>query len=757
MAATLGPGATRRLLKRLRDTMAAGGTAQRRLDKVVKIIAGELIAEVCSVYVVRAGQVLELFATEGLKPDAVHKTRLRVGEGIVGDIAENARPLALADAQSHPNFAYRPETGEEIFHSMLGVPILRGGRAMGVLAIQNRTFRDYAEEEVEALQTVAMVLAELVASGELVSPDEMLRTEDSGLVASERIEAQKLNEGIAIGTIVLHQPRVSISRMVADDPAAEKKRLREAAQGMRSDIERIFADSGLAAGDERWEILETYRMFAEDRGWLERIADAIGTGLTAEAAVQKVQEDNRARLAQVSDSYIRERVADFDDLANRLVRHLTGDRTAADRTDLPEDIVLVARNLGPAELLEYDRRKLKGVALEEGSTTSHVAIIAHALDLPMVGHAEGLLARVEAGDPAVVDAIGGQVILRPREDVRETFAAALRARAERRAGYAALKDLPAVTRDGTPVSLNMNAGLALDLEHLAGSGADGIGLYRTEIPFMIRSTMPDVDEQTDMYRRILDRADGRPVVFRTLDIGGDKLLPYLDTAPQENPAMGVRAIRLTLDRPAILREQVRGLLRAAGGRRLDIMFPMVAEIAEFDAAREFLEIEIARESKRGRALPDPVRVGVMLEVPSLYWQLPQLAKRVDFVSVGSNDLMQFMFAADRGNPETSERYDPLAPGMLGFLRAIARDCEAAQIPVTLCGDMASRPLEAMALLGIGYRRLSMPFPAIGPVKAMVRALDLPPLAKYLDELCRLADRSVRKKLADFARDHNIPV
>ncbi|MCA3248520.1 MAG: phosphoenolpyruvate--protein phosphotransferase [Azospirillum sp.] len=757
MQATLGPGATRRLLKRLRDMMAAAGTAQQRLDRIVKIIADDLIAEVCSVYVMRAGQVLELFATEGLNPDAVHKTRLRVGEGLVGEIAQTARTLALADAQSHPNFAYRPETGEEIFHSMLGVPILRGGRAMGVLAIQNRTFRDYAEEEVEALQTVAMVLAELVASGELVSPDEMLRTEDAGLVASERIDAQRLNEGIAIGTIVLHQPRVSILRMVADDPAAEKKRLREAAQGMRSDIERIFADSGLAAGDERWEILETYRMFAEDRGWLQRIADAIDTGLTAEAAVQKVQEDNRARLAQVSDPYIRERVADFDDLANRLVRHLTGDKTAAARTDLPDDMILVARNLGPAELLEYDRRKLKGVALEEGSTTAHVAIIAHALDLPMVGHAQGLLARVEAGDPAIVDAVGGQIILRPREDVRDTFAAALRARAERRAGYAALKDLPAVTRDGTPVSLNMNAGLVIDLEHLAESGADGIGLYRTEIPFMIRSTMPDVVEQTDLYRRILDRADGKPVVFRTLDIGGDKLLPYLDAAPQENPAMGVRAIRLTLDRPAILREQVRGLLRAAGGRRLDIMFPMVAEVAEFDAARDLLDIEIAREAKRGRVLPDPIRVGVMLEVPALYWQLPQLAKRVDFVSVGSNDLMQFMFAADRGNPDVSERYDPLSPGMLGFLRAIARECDGAEIPLTLCGDMAAHPLEAMALLGIGYRRLSMPFPAIGPIKAMVRALDLPPLAKYLEELCRLADRSVRKKLADFARDHNIPV
>ncbi len=757
MAATLGPGATRRLLKRLRDTMAAGGSAQQRLDKIVKVIAGELIAEVCSVYVVRAGQVLELFATEGLKPEAVHKTRLRVGEGIVGEIAENARPLALADAQSHPNFAFRPETGEEIFHSMLGVPILRSGRAIGVVAIQNRTFREYADEEVEALQTVAMVLAELVASGELVSADEMLRTEDAGLVASERIEGQKLNEGIAIGIVVLHQPRVSVRQMVADDPAAEKKRLREAAAGMRTDIDRIFADAGLEEGDERWEILETYRMFAEDRGWFSRIADAIDTGLTAEAAVQRVQEDNRARLALVSDPYIRERITDFDDLANRLVRHLTGDRTAAADADLPDDIVLVARNLGPAELLEYDRRKLKGVALEEGSSTSHVAIIAHALDLPMVGHAAGLLSRAEPGDPVIVDALGGQIILRPREDVRDTFAVALRARQERRAGYAALKDLPAVTRDGTPISLNMNAGLVLDLEHLGDSGADGIGLYRTEIPFMIRSTMPDVVEQTDLYRRILDRAENRPVVFRTLDIGGDKVLPYLDVSTQENPAMGVRAIRLTLDRPAILREQVRGLLRAAGGRRLDIMFPMVAEVAEFDAAKELLEIEIAREAKRGRALPDPIRIGVMLEVPSLYWQLQQLLKRVDFVSVGSNDLMQFFFASDRGNPDMADRYDPLSPGMLSFLRAIARDCDAAQTQLTLCGDMASRPLEAMALLGIGYRRLSMPFPAIGPVKAMVRALDLPPLAKYLDEICRLADHSVRKKLGDFARDHNIPV
>jgi len=757
MQTALGPGATRRLLKRLRDMMAASGTAQQRLDRIVKIIAADLIAEVCSVYVMRAGQVLELFATQGLNPDAVHKTRLRVGEGLVGEIAQTARTLALADAQSHPNFAYRPETGEEIYHSLMGVPILRAGRTLGVLVLQNRTYREYTDEEAEALQTVSMVLAELVAAGELIGHAEMLRIDDAGTGATDRIEGMSLNDGIAIGTAVLHQPRVTVRQMVADDPAAETKRLREAMSGMRTDIDRIFQTSGLTEGDERWEILETYRMFAEDRGWLQRISEAIETGLTAEAAVQKVQEDNRARMAQIADPYLRERIADFDDLANRLLRHLTGDRTAADAGDLPEDTVLVARTLGPAELLEYDRRKLKGVVLEEGSPTAHVAIIAHALDLPMVGCLPGLVGRVEAGDTIVVDGGFGQAILRPGDDVRETFAAAIRQREALRQGYVAIRKLPAVTRDGSPISLNMNAGLVIDIDNLAESGADGVGLYRTEIPFMIRTSMPDVVEQTDLYRRILDRAQGRPVVFRTLDIGGDKLLPYMENTPQENPAMGLRAVRLTLERPAILREQVRGLLRAAGGRRLDLMFPMVATVAEFDAARELVQIEIARERKRGRVLPEPVHIGTMMEVPSLYWQLPQLLKRVDFLSIGSNDLLQFFFACDRGNPEMNGRYDALSPPVLRFFRAIAAECDAANVPLALCGDMASRPLEAMALIGIGFRRLSMPFPAIGSVKAMVRSLDLPPLAKYLDVLCRLADPSVRKKLADFARDHHIPV
>jgi phosphotransferase system enzyme I (PtsP) len=754
MQPPLSAGGSRRLLKRLRDLMAGGGTGQERLNQVVKIIAADLVAEVCSIYIMRAGEVLELFATQGLKQEAVHKTRLAVGEGIVGDIAARARPLALADAQSHPNFAYRPETGEEIYHSMLGVPILRGGRVLGVLVVQNRTFRDYDEEEIETLQTIAMVLAELVSGSDLVTPEDTMRADLA--LAPARLDGMRLNEGIAIGRAVLHQPRVSIRQMVADNPDHELKRLEEALSSMHSAIDDMLASSEMADGGEHREILESYRMFAEDSGWLGRIGEAIRTGLTAEAAVQRVQDDTRVRMSQISDPYIRERLADLEDLANRLLRHLTGDRTAA-RSEMVDDAVLVARTMGPAELLDYNRSKIRGVVLEEGSPTAHVAIVARALGIPMVGRVKDLLTRVEPLDLLVVDGDHSQIVLRPSEDVREAFVTAIAVRAEREASLAALRHLPAVTRDGVEVSLFLNAGLLIDLMHLEETGALGVGLYRTELPFMLRSTFPDVAAQTDFYRKVLQRAAGKPVVFRTLDIGGDKLLPYQNESAEENPAMGWRAIRIGLDRPMLLRHQIRALLQATGPGRLDLMFPMVAEIAEFDAARALLDLELERRKKRGEPLPSVLRVGTMLEVPALFWQLPQLLKRVDFVSVGTNDLMQFLFASDRGNPRLADRYDVLSPPALTFLGEIVRMCEAAKVDVTLCGEMGSRPLEAMALIAIGYRRLSMPANAIAPVKAMTRSLDLGPLKGYLAELCQQPHHSLREYLRSFARDHGIPI
>lgn len=751
-----GVSGSRLLLRRLRDVMAGKGSAQERLNRVVTLIAADMVAEVCSCYIMRAGEVLELFATEGLKPEAVHKTRLRVGEGLVGDIAAHARSLALADAQSHPNFAYRPETGEEIFHSWMGVPILRGGRVLGVLVVQNRTRRNYTEEEVEALETIAMVLAELVASGGLVSREEM-RPADGIALLPVRLEGTSLNGGLALGQAVLHEPRVMLRQVVAEDPVSEMARYRAAVAAMHSSLDDLLAASDIAGKGEHREVLETYRMFAEDRGWLERIAEAIRTGLTAEAAVERVRSDTRARMSHAVDPYLRERLHDLEDVANRLVQHLVGNGVAAPAESLPDDVILIARNMGPAELLDYDRRCLRGLALEEGSPTAHVAIVARALDIPVVGRIPDLLSRVEPGDSMVLDGDNSQLFIRPGEDIMQAFADSMRARAERRATFAATRDLPAVSRDGVTVSLQMNAGLLIDMQHFEASGAAGVGLYRTEIPFMVRDEFPDVVSQTELYRKVLDHAGGRPVAFRTLDIGGDKVLPYWDASGEENPAMGWRAIRIALDRPSMLRQQLRALLLAAAGRPLRVMFPMVAEVAEFDAARRLLELELSRLAAQGGTPPESLDLGVMFEVPALAWQLPALLDRVDFVSVGSNDLQQFLFASDRGNARLAGRYDSLSPTMLAVLRGLIEAGEARGVPFSLCGEMAGRPLDAMALIGLGFRTLSMPSPAIGPVKTMVRSLDVAGLRRFLLGLLDRPVPSFREHLRAFARDHDVVI
>jgi phosphotransferase system enzyme I (PtsP) len=749
-------GGPRVLLRRLREVMAGPESAQARLDKVVRAIAANMVAEVCSIYLLRAGNVLELFATEGLNPEAVHKTRLKVGEGLVGTIADTARPLSLPDAPSHPKFAYRPETGEEIYHSLLGVPILRAGRVAGVLVVQNRTMREYDEDEIEAMQTIAMVLAELVGQGQLVEAAEIRQTEFARKLPY-RLDGQVLAEGIAQGMAVLHEPRVEIERLIAENPAEEHDRLGVAIGALRKSIDDMMAAGDMGGQGEHRDVLEAYRMFAHDKGWLERIEEAIKTGLTAEAAVERVQMETRARMVAITDPYLRERLNDLDDLANRLLRHLTGRAETASKDVLPEEAILVARSMGPAELLDYDRTRLKAVVIEECSPTSHVAIVARALGIPLVGRTEGVIDRIDAGDWIIVDGDLGQIFVRPTGDVLAAYAEAMAVKAQRRAEYAALRDKPAETVDGVAVSLLMNAGLSIDLHHLGETGAAGIGLFRTELQFMVSSTMPRLTAQVDLYGSVIDAAGDSPVIFRTLDIGGDKVLPYLVGPREENPALGWRAIRLTLDRPALLRYQLRALLLAARERPLSVMFPMVADVAEFRAARAILDRELARLDRLGQPKPKSLRVGTMFEVPALAFQLPALLPHVDFVSIGSNDLFQFFFAVDRGNARMAERYDTLAPSMLRFLRQIVRECDEAGVPVSLCGEMAGRPLEAMALIGIGLRSISMQPGAIGPVKAMVRSLHAGELARYIDTLLTLPDRSVRSKLRNFALDHGVVI
>src|SRR3982751_2252340 len=697
-------GGPRLLLRRLREIMAEQTSAQMRLDKLVSVIASNMVAEVCSIYLRRAGKVLELFATEGLRHDAVHQTRLKEGEGLVGLVSETAEAVNLSDAPADPHFSYRPETGEDPYKAFLGVPIVRGGQVFGVLTVQNKAERVYAEEEVEALQTVAMVLAEVVAQGGFFNVAELDEPE-LRIDRPRKFVGDGLSEGVAVGRVVLHEPRVRVERMIADNPVEELKRLEAAIGSLRESVDEMLTSSELDLTGEGREVIEAYRLFAYDQGWRQRMRDAVRTGLTAEAAVERIQDDTRLRVQRLGDPILRERAHDFEDLARRLLRHLTGED--ATQRHLPANAVLVARGMGPAELLDYGRDKLVALVLEEAAATSHVAIVARSMGLPLVASLEGIADNARGGDTIAVDGETGEVHLRPASEIVKAFENKRELRVQAQARFAAVRDLPAVTRDGVAIKLMMNAGLEFDMPQLALSGADGIGLFRTELQFMIGETMPRLADQTGFYRKIIDAAGDKPVVFRTLDLGGDKVLPYARWEREENPALGWRAIRIALDRPALLRYQVRALLNASAGRTLRILLPMVSDVDEFNRGRALVDRELERARLLNLGRPSQVLVGAMLEVPALAFMLPQLMRSADFVSIGSNDLLSLAFAVDRTNPRVSKRYDNLNPASLTLIRLIVQSAAENSGDLSLCGEMAGRPLDAMALLGLGLRTLSM--------------------------------------------------
>ncbi len=716
--------AAREILRRLHEVMAAKSGAEAKLGQVVRIVAEALSSEVASIYLLRDG-MLELYATQGLAQAAVHVTRLSMGQGLVGVIAATREPLNLAEAKAHPDFVYRPETGEEDYHSFAGVPIVRRESAIGVLAVQHREPRDYDEVEIEALQTVAMVLSELIHGAGLVDDAQAAkaRAASSGPL---RLMGLRLVDGIGRGSAVFHQPRVVIEHTVADDVEVERTRLYSAFGRMREQIDTMMGQAEFAGGGDHHDVLDTYKMFAYDEGWARRINEAIDTGLTAEAAIERVQARTRARMRSIEDPYLRERLTDLDDLSNRLLRIVSGQLGTAAASGLRGDTILIARNLGPAELLEYDKRFLKGVVLEEGSLTAHVIIVARAMGVPVLGRVRGLFTDVSEGDEVIVDAGNGALFVRPQAAMIKSYQAMSILRAKQAEQFARVKDLPAISRDGQRVAIMMNAGLAGDAQALDVTGADGIGLFRTEFQFLVSATLPRRERQLALYQSVLDAAGDRPVVFRTVDIGGDKAVPYLQGGGEadENPAMGWRALRLALGRPTLMKVQARALLEAGAGRTVSIMFPMVSEPWEFADARALVESQRALLAKQGHALPKLVRYGAMIEVPALIEMLDVLLPMTDFVSVGTNDLTQFLFAADRANPRLAERYDWLSPAILRVLRRIIRAAKAANVPATICGEMGGRPLEALALLALGVESLSITPAGVGPVKAMVRSADL---------------------------------
>ena len=745
----------REILVRLHDVMASRTAAQAKLNSVVQIVGEAMSSEVCSIYLLRDG-VLELYATRGLAQEAVHVTKLALGEGLVGTIAQEVETLNLDEAASHPDFAYKPETGEEKFHSFAGVPIIRRERAVGVLCVQHADPHKYDDVEIEALQTVAMVLSELIANADLADGGGVAAARPQS-TAAMRIPGLKLVDGMASGYAVFHQPRITIEHTVAEDTEAERHRVYAAFDKMREQIERMAAQAEFGVGGEHDEVLQTYKMFAYDEGWSRRINEAIDSGLTAEAAIERVQQRTRMRMRQIDDPLLADRMHDLEDLSNRLLRIVSGQMGTAAQMGLRQDTILVARNLGPAELLEYDRRRLKGVILEEGSLTAHVTIVARAMGVPVLGRVKSVRRLIGEGDLLLLDVTEGNVFARPSAAMEEAFETKLELRQRRRAAFAALKTEAPVSKDGHRLTVMVNAGLRDDVAALDVTGADGIGLFRTEFQFLISATLPARERQQRLYRDVLDAAGDRPVIFRTVDIGGDKALPYLnkEDADEENPAMGWRALRLALDRGGLMKVQARALIEAAAGRTLNVMFPMVSEPWEFDQARALFETQCEWMSSRGRTLPAEIRYGAMLEVPALAEQLDLLLPKIDFLSVGTNDLTQFLFAADRANPRLAERYDWLSPAILRFLRKLVGPTRDADVQLAVCGEMGGRPLEAMALIGLGIERLSITPAAVGPIKAMVRSLDRAALMTHMETLLAAPPRDMRGALAAWATQSGV--
>ncbi|MFU1684059.1 phosphoenolpyruvate--protein phosphotransferase [Phaeobacter piscinae] len=731
---------------RLREAMAGDDAGQARLDKITQLIADSMHSEVCSVYLFRDDETLELCATQGLNVESVHQTRMRIGEGLVGRVARYGKVVNTPDAPNAKGFRYMPETGEERFASFLGVPIQRLGEMLGVLVVQSKEGREFSSDAVYALEVVAMVIAEMTELGAFVGEGAALSPLHQQPVLLRGTIAQ---EGAVEGHVWLHEPRVVVTNPIADDPHRELERLHEAVEELRVGVDKMLEVT--QTGDkEQLQVLEAYRMFANSKGWMRRMEEDIGRGLSAEAAVEKEQSQARARMGQVQDAYLRERLSDLDDLSNRLLRILTGQGSETG-AELPDDPVLIARNIGPGELLEYGRN-LRGIVLEEGSVGSHAAIIARALAIPLVVHAKRITTEALNGDHIMVDGEQGVVHLRPDDTVVGAFRDKIAMQAKAQERYASIRDKQALTRDGRRVHLLMNAGLMADLPSLQNSGAEGVGLFRTELQFLVRNQMPKRSELVALYQRVLDAAGGKRVVFRTLDIGSDKVLPYMKPTDEPNPALGWRAIRVGLDKPGVMRMQLQALMRAANGRPLTLMFPFVAQFEEFRDAKAEVAKTLERERRLGHPLPEKLEVGAMLETPSLAFAPQKFFDEVEFLSIGGNDLKQFFFAADRENERVRKRYDTLNVSFLSFIAQIVERCEKSGTPLSFCGEDAGRPIEAVCLAAMGLRVLSMRPASVGPVKSLLMRVDLNDIRKIIADARHRGEQTVRPAVMQYLRE-----
>ena len=722
------------------------------LNLMAKRVRDAMGTEVCSIYLRNEEeQRYVLMASEGLKQEAVGHVSLGLSEGLVGQVGLREEPVNLEDAFSHPKFHYLAETGEDPFHAFLGVPVMHHGKVLGVMVVQQRDVRRFDQSEEAFLVTISAQLSAVIAhahaSGVLFD-----QLDPGGADLPSFYDGLPGCAGAAIGFGVLLFPAADLSAVpdrLVEDVSAEIARLDDALVRVRQEVRDLAERASKSLGTEEQALFDVYLRMLDRHALPAEVIVHIREGQWAQGALRTVVDAHVRNFEMMDDPYLRERAADVRDLGRRVLAQLQSQNRR--HIVFPDDCILLGEDISAPMLMEVPRERIRGIVTTRGSRNSHMAIVARAMGIPTVVGAQNLPLKQMDDKEIIVDGFRGRVVANASPELKEQFEEIIAEEANLQAGLEKLRDEPAETLDGVRIPLQVNTGLMTDINRSIERGAEGVGLFRTELQFLVRSQMPKRSELSALYSRVLDAASGKRVVFRTLDIGSDKVLPYMKPNDEPNPPLGWRAIRVGLDKPGMMRMQLQALIRAANGRPLSVMFPFVAQFEEYRAARAEMDKTLAREARLGHVLPSQIEVGAMLETPSLAFAPTKFFEEVEFLSIGGNDLKQFFFAADRENELVRRRYDTLNVSFLTFLENIVDRCRETGTPLSFCGEDAGRPIEALCFAAIGITTLSMRPASIGPVKSMLHRSDLGEIREVIHAARDRGDQSVRPAVMEYLR------
>ncbi len=713
--------------------------------------------EVCSVYLLEEGSLV-LRATEGLASDLVGDVRLKVGEGLIGYTAQIREVINAREPETHPRFRFIAGSNEERYHSFLGIPLYDRKQLIGVMAIQTIEPREFSREEVSALTTIAFQLSSVIANAWLLdSINRRRENAEATLPAGERpapeplsiLRGKGLTPGVAIAPAYVLVQTLGIAEVIDEedpcDAVEEGRRLSEALE--KTGVETICLEKRVAdrLGDADAAIFHAHLMILQDQSFLNKLDRLIESGRSAEGAVKSVVGEYVEAFERMDDPYLRERASDVKDVGRRVLANLRGVEASPIR--LTHSGIIVARELMPSQIAMLPFHLVRGIVLESEQTNSHAAIVAKSMGIPTLLGVSGALKQIEPGAPLILDASSGQVFVEPDANVKREYQRLVRENHRKQEALLKFKDAPAQTRDAVAVTLRANVGLLSDIEQARINNAEGIGLYRTEFPFMATTTFPSREEQYELYRRAIESFEGKLVTFRTLDIGGDKSLPYFPAPAEENPSLGWRSVRISLDRRDVFLTQIEAILMAARHGPARLMFPMITTTDELHSCREV--VREAREKLRSEGMETPeIPLGVMIEVPATLAIARHLAQGADFFALGTNDLIQYMLAADRGNAMVHRYYDPLHPAMTQAIDTMVNIAAETGRGLCICGEMASDPACFALLVGLGLREFSVAAPSILPLKAMLAQIDEADLAQLARRALQNGDGTTTRQMID---------